>query len=108
MVSVAGLSELFEPPEIKAHTPAPRTLPRQADGASLRRSKHDGLASGTSSRARHRSREAWLSSPPGELAAGEVRADQPAMLRGGDTLVSVARAGLAGGVLAQTADVTES
>jgi hypothetical protein len=55
MVSVAGLSEPFEPPEIKAHTPAPRTL-----------------------------------SP------------------GGDSFVTIAHAGLADGVLARKADVTES
>jgi len=44
-VSVSGESEPFGPLEIKAHTPAPRTLQRQASGASLRRSKQDGLAS---------------------------------------------------------------
>jgi hypothetical protein len=39
MASVARLCELFEPPEIKANTPAPRTLQLQANGASLRRTK---------------------------------------------------------------------
>jgi hypothetical protein len=45
MVSTVRLFVSFEPPEIKAHTPAPRTPQRQASRASLRRSKQDGLAS---------------------------------------------------------------